>query len=54
MYTNEQKQAIYSQWCKYQKSHNIPIPEYSYQAYTDDAYTLWSKVLDNDLKESRK
>ena len=53
MYTEDQKQSIYFQWCKYQKSHKIPVPEYPYQAYTDDTYQLWEKVLNNDSNERR-
>jgi hypothetical protein len=44
-YTDQEKQVIYSAWCKYQKSINFPIPEYSYKAYTDEVLNLWERVM---------
>ena len=52
MYSNEQKKAIFTQWCKYQKANKIPVSEYGYQAYTDSIYDLWLKVLANDKNGS--
>jgi hypothetical protein len=52
MYTEEQKKSIYSQWCQYQKENNIPVTEYPYQAYANETYDLWVKVLNNNKKKA--
>ena len=48
MYTDNQKQEIFTKWSNYQKSCKMPVPEYSYQAYTDSVYTLWNNVMSKE------
>jgi hypothetical protein len=47
-FSDKEKQYIYSVWSKYQVASKYPPPEYSYMAYTDDAYALWYDVLTSE------
>lgn len=43
--TEQQKQEIYNKWYEYQRKNNFPVPQYSYKAYTENAYKLWESMM---------
>lgn len=47
-YSDLEKQKIFKRWYKYQQDNNTYPPEYGWQAYTDDTYTLWEDILSQE------